>query len=183
MGETKTSQKKEDNTKANDIKILIRDVSDSEINVIIMDFENKSLGGGKIKSHKYVNDLKILIIDYENEECIGKSINRGPVKVNDREFTAEIYKSGNDLQKSISSIETTNTIQSNIFNFKLTIHKINSNDNLENVIKNLILLYLEYLMKQRNFKFFKVIYGVDEIYKSTREHIIFSNVSFYFKKF
>jgi hypothetical protein len=69
-------------------------------------------------------------------------------------LTAEIYKSGNELQKSISSIETTNTIQSNIFNFKLTIHKINSNDNFENVIKNLILLYLEYILNQRNFKFF-----------------------------
>jgi hypothetical protein len=76
MGETKTSQKIEDKTKENDIKILIRDVSDSEINVIIMDFENKSVGGGKIKSHKYVNDLKILIIDYENEECIGNSIGK-----------------------------------------------------------------------------------------------------------
>jgi hypothetical protein len=177
MGGLLTSQKIKDNEKENDIKIFIRNVSESEIDVIIMVFENKSVGGGKIKSHKYVNDLKILIIDYENEECIEKAVNRGPVKVNDREFMAEIYKSDYDLQKSNFSIESTNTSQSNVFNFKLTIHKMNSNDKLENVGEKLILLYIEYLLKHNNFKFFKVTYGLDEIHKSTCEYIMVSNES------
>lgn len=146
-------------------KVLIKNLAESELDAVLMIYENeKRSGGGPIKSHEYIKDLNMLIIEYNDPSCVPRTIQNGEVRVAGNSYRAERFDceeitSRNKELPEASIQSPIETIKS--FNFKLSIFRIDANDKMENVDNGTVLLYIELLVKRCNFTFSKLSYGVD----------------------
>ena len=167
-------------------KILIRNVSENEVEAILMYYENeKRSGGGSVRTREYVNDSKLLMIEYNDPECVERTVKFGEVRVNGRSYRAEKFKKEIPLNRN-KSVELTRNISNGGDNFslKLIIYKIDANDKFENIEDNIILLYIELLLKHSNFRFFKISYGLEDfdLFQNTSQYVVISDEALDFDK-
>ena len=150
-------------------QIMIKEVTKNELEHVLLLFENeKRSGGGLIKSHNFINELNVLIIEFLNPECATRAIKFGTVNIRERCYKAQKFE-----QSIITSLKNNLANEYDNFKFKILIHKNDLKDMID-VKQEMLELYIEFLVESK-FKYFQLNYGLDEeLFKNTLEYIVAS---------
>jgi hypothetical protein len=162
------NRKLESNIK-NKIEIIVNNVSENKIDYVSSLFGNeKKSDGGSIRKHNH--KFKRMVIEFEDSECVDKTLKFGEIIFTGKSYEAEQMK----MEKSKND---DNLVSSDSFNFKLII-KQTANELLD-IDNESIKLYIALLLQHYNFNFSRLDYGFNE---NASEYIVISKNNFDFNK-
>jgi hypothetical protein len=123
-------------------------------------FESEEDSGGGYISREgcsYIKKENQLIIEFEDPECVGRSVNFGKIHFIDKVYEAERYKKplmGALAKCSVESMKKDKLFDD--FKLKITFYQSDSKESLE---ESDIKLYINFLLDHKDFEFYKLDYG------------------------